>query len=140
MITEYENLTVTEAASKAGFNIFNKAIKEAKLDEFLESADFITIFAPDDEAFNKLEKFLLESLLKIENKEKLAEILKYHVVSSSMPAEAVESVDFIEMLNGKNAEIFKKNGSLMINDAEIKEPDIKIKNGVIHKINKVLMP
>lgn len=140
MITTYENLNILEAASQAGFDIFLKAAKEANLDGVLESADNITVFAPDDNAFNKLEKFLLESILKVENKEKLGEILKYHIISSTMTADAIESVDNIEMMNGKKTEIFKKNGTLMINDAEITEPDIKVKNGIIHKINKVLLP
>jgi len=140
MITTYENLNILEAANQANFSIFLKAAKKAKLDGMLESADNITVFIPDDNAFNKLEKIFLEGLLKIGKENQLANILKYHIVSSNMPADAVQSVDSIEMMNGQKADIFRKNGTLMINDAEITEPDIKVKNGVIHKINKVLLP
>lgn len=140
MVITYKNLNVLEALSQAGFNTLLKAVKYAKLDELLESAENITIFAPDNEAFNKLGPFILESLMKIGSEEELAEILKYHIISSTMPVDAVESVDSIKMMNGKKADIFKKNGILMVNDAEIIEPDIQVKNGVIHKINNVLLP
>ncbi len=140
MITTYENLNILQALPQAGLNILLKAVKEANLDSVIESADNITVFAPDDNAFNKLEGFISESLLKPENKEKLADILKYHLVSSAMPADAVESIDSIEMMNGKKADIFRQNCTLMINDARITGADIKVKNGIIHKINKVLLP
>ncbi len=140
MITAYENLNAMEAAEQTGLNIFVKMLKEADLYETLESANDITVFAPDDHAFNRLEKFLLDTILKVANREKLVDIFKYHIIPGIMTADAIESVDNIEMLNGQKVDIFKKDSVIMINDAEIIEADIKVKNGIIHKINRVLLP
>ncbi len=139
-IRTYENLNIAEAAKQAGFSILLEAIIKAGLAEALQSSENITVFAPDNDAFNELDKSLLENLLKPENKDKLVEILKYHVISGEMPSDAVVSLDEIEMMNGKTVEIFQRNGDVLINDARVIQPDIKTKNGIIHVIDKVLIP
>lgn len=136
----YEKIEVTGALKEMGFDTLLKALKAADLMDALESAENITIFAPNNEAFEKLEKSVLQDLLKEENREKLSDILKYHVISSEIPSDTVVSFDSIEMMNGHDAEILKRNGSVLINDAEIIETDIKAKNGMIHVIDRVLMP
>lgn len=140
VVRTYEDLSIAEAAQQAGFSVLIEAAKKADLYDTLENAQNITVFAPDDNAFNAIEKFILEGLLKLENKEKLAEILKFHIVSSEMPSEAVKAVDEIEMLSGHSSCIVQKNGDLYICDAKITQPDIRTKNGIIHAIDKVLMP
>lgn len=140
VVKTYENLSIVEAAKQAGFDMLIKAADKAGLLDTLETAEDITIFAPDDEAFNALEKTVLEGLLQLENKDKLANILKYHIISSKMPSETVVSMDEIEMMNGQKVEIFKRNGDVLINESKVIQPDIQTKNGIIHSIDKILMP
>ncbi len=139
-VKTYENFNIIEAAKQAGFGMLLKAAEKAGLLDYLETAEDITIFAPDDEAFNAIEKTVLEGLMMVQNQDKLADILKYHIISSKMPSEAVESLDDIEMMNGQKVEIFKRNGDLLVNEAKIIQPDIHTKNAIIHSIDKVLMP
>jgi len=139
-VKTYENVNIADAAKQAGFNMLLKAAEKAGLLDFLKTAEDITIFAPDDDAFNAIERTVLEGLMMVQNKDRLADILKYHVISSRMPSQAVESLDEIEMMNGQYVEIFKRNSDLLVNDARVIQPDIYTKNGVIHSIDKVLMP
>lgn len=79
-------------------------------------------------------------LLKPENKNKLVQILKYHVVSGSMKSQDVIKLDDIETVEGSKIEIMRRNDDVLINDAKVVMADIYTKNGVIHVIDKVLLP
>jgi len=140
MVKIYENLNIMEALLEAGLDELLMKMKDAGLLEMLESAENITIFAPTDEAFEEIREIFPKGFLNRADREKLANILKYHVISSVLPSEAVMSFDDIETMNGKKARIFTRDAATLINDAEIIETDIKTQNGIIHKINKVLIP
>ena len=140
VVKTYENFNIAEAAHQLGFKTLIDAAKKAGLYDLLVSGEDITVFAPDDDAFNLLQKGITASYIETHSGDKIAEILKYHIASSAMTSEYVESVDEIEMMNGQRAEIFKKDHTLLINDARIIQPDIKAKNGIIHSIDKVMMP
>ena len=92
-----------------------------------------------DEAFNKLPKGTLESLLKPENKKKLQDILTYHVVAAKVPSSKV-SAGKVAMVNKKHAKISIKNGKVMIDKANVVKTDIMASNGVIHVIDQVILP
>ena len=128
------------------------AVKAAGLVETLSGAGPFTVFAPTNEAFNRLPKGTVETLVKPENKATLTGILTYHVVAGRL-----SSKDLIKMVNdgGGKAElttvaggklwVMKKGGKLWIKDekggvAQITIKDVNQSNGVIHVINKVLMP
>ena len=128
------------------------AVKAAGLVATLQSAGPFTVFAPTNEAFDALPKGTVETLLKPENKAKLASILTYHVVAGKLSskdlmkmAEANMGKATLKTVEGENIFITMKGKSLMVTDenggmAMITIADVNQSNGVIHVINKVLLP
>ena len=139
-VETYRDLNIIEAAKQAGkFKTLIAAINASGLKDTLTSGTF-TVFAPTDEAFENLPAGTIETLLKPENKDKLVKILKYHVVSGSKKSKDVINVDNIETVEGSELNIMRRDDDVMINDAKVVTADIYTKNGVIHVIDKVLMP
>lgn len=133
--------TIVENAKEAGtFKTLVAAVTEADLAATLSGEGPFTVFAPTDEAFAALPKGTVESLLKPENKDKLVKILTYHVVSGNVKAKQVSSMSKAETVEGSDLKVEVKDGAVMINDAKVVKADIACKNGVIHAIDKVLMP
>lgn len=130
------------AVSDGRFNTLVAALKAADLVETLEGKGPFTVFAPTDEAFNKLPSGTVENLLKPENKDTLKDILLYHVASGNLSSKDVSKLDGKEIAleNGKTAKISLKDGEVFINDSKVIITDIKANNGVIHVIDTVLMP
>ena len=126
---------------KAGnFNTLVAAVQAGELVETLKSKGPFTVFAPTDEAFAKLDKDTLESLLKPENKDQLVAILTYHVVAGKVMSTDITGDMQPSTVNGSALNITLKNGKVMINDATVISADIDADNGVIHVIDKVLIP
>ena len=131
---------IVDVAGGAGsFKTLVAAVKAADLVGTLKGDGPFTVFAPTDEAFNKLPKGTLESLLKPENKKKLQDILTYHVVAAKVPSSKV-SAGKVAMVNKKHAKISIKNGKVMIEKANVVKTDIMASNGVIHVIDQVILP
>jgi uncharacterized surface protein with fasciclin (FAS1) repeats len=133
--------TIPEVAAKAGqFGTLLTAVKAAGLAETLSSKGPFTVFAPTDDAFKKLPKGTVEGLLKPENKKKLAAILTYHVVPAKILAGDIKKGStHVKTVNGKQVAV-KKNGGVSINGAKVITADVVADNGVIHVIDKVLLP
>ena len=131
---------VENAAADASFSTLVAAVKAAGLAETLSGPGPFTVFAPTNEAFAKLPPGTVESLLKPENKEKLAAILTYHVVPGTVKAKDVVSLKEAKTVNGKAATIAVKDGAVMIDGAKVVKTDIVSKNGVIHVIDAVILP
>ena len=117
-----------------------KAIKAAGLVDTLEGTGPFTVFAPTNEAFAKLPADKLADLMKPENKEKLAKILTYHVVSGNMDAKELMGKTELKSVEGGELHLKSEDGKLMVNDATVTKPDIKCSNGTIHWVDTVLMP
>ena len=133
--------TIVETAVAAdGFNTLVAAVKAAGLVETLSSKGPFTVFAPTDEAFAALPDGTLESLLKPENKGKLVAILKYHVVPGKVMAEKVVTLDEAKTAQGSAVDIEVKDGTVMVDKAKVIKTDIECSNGVIHVIDKVILP
>ena len=131
---------IVETAVAAKFNTLVAAVKAGGLVETLIGEGPFTVFAPTDEAFEKLPEGTLESLLKPENKDQLVAILKYHVVSGKVPAKTVVTLDSAETLGGK-VSIEVKDGTVMLNDkTKVVKTDVMTSNGIIHVIDSVLLP
>jgi transforming growth factor-beta-induced protein len=132
---------IVESASSAGkFNTLIAAAKAAGLVETLQGEGPFTVFAPTDEAFAKLPKGTLESLLKPENKGKLAAILKYHVVAGNVKlAKALDAGQGKTVL-GPSLGIKFSDGRVKIGTANLVTADITASNGTIHVIDSVLLP
>ena len=135
-----EEKTIVDVASGAGqFGTLVAAVKAAGLADTLSSKGPFTVFAPTDEAFSKLPPGTVEGLLKPENKEKLASILKYHVVSGRVMAADVKTSD-VKTVNGKDVAVKVDGGKVMVGKANVVKTDIPASNGVIHVIDSVLIP
>jgi len=126
---------VDTAVGAGSFNTLVAAVKAAGLVEALKGDGPFTVFAPTDEAFKNLPEGTVESLLKPENKDKLAAILKYHVVSGKVMAGDVLKAMEVSTLEGSKAKI-----GLTINGANVVKADIGCSNGVIHVIDAVILP
>lgn len=132
---------VDTAVSAGDFKTLVAAVKAAGLAEALKGEGPFTVFAPTDEAFAALPKGTVEDLLKPENRNKLTSILKYHVVSGRVYSdEALKAGHATTLQKGKIQIAAKKDGSAMVNDAKLVKTDIETTNGVIHVIDKVLIP
>lgn len=132
--------TVVEiAAGNDDFSTLVAAVKAAGLAETLSGDGPFTVFAPTNEAFAKLPEGTVETLLKPENKEKLAAVLTYHVVAAKVMAADVKA-GRVATVNGAEATITVKDGAVMIDGAKVVTTDIVGKNGVIHVIDTVIMP
>jgi uncharacterized surface protein with fasciclin (FAS1) repeats len=128
-------------AKKAGsFNTLLAAAEAAGLVDALKADGSLTVFAPTDEAFEELPKGTVESLLKPENKDKLVDILTYHVVSGKVPFKAAVCLDSATALNEKDITVSVRNGRLFINESCVIQNDIETSNGIIHVIDSVLLP
>jgi uncharacterized surface protein with fasciclin (FAS1) repeats len=130
------------AVAAGNFKTLYAATKAAGLVETLNSEEPFTVFAPTDEAFAKLPKGTVEGLLK--DVPKLTEILKYHVVNGAVTANEVAVHKNITTLQGQDLKVdaakWHLHNNVKINDANIIKADVKADNGVIHVIDKVLMP
>jgi transforming growth factor-beta-induced protein len=131
---------VDTAVSAGSFNTLVAAVKAAGLVETLKGPGPFTVFAPTDEAFAKLPKGTLDDLLKPENKEKLAGILTYHVVSGKVMAADVVKLKKAKTVQGSEVKITVKVGKVKVDKANVVKTDITTSNGVIHVIDAVMMP
>lgn len=130
---------VDTAVAADGFDTLVAAVKAAGLVETLKGDGPFTVFAPTDAAFAELPEETLESLLKPENKEKLASILTYHVVPGKVTSKDVKPMD-VATVNGAKATIEVDYGTVTIDEAKVVQTDIMTSNGVIHVIDAVIMP
>ena len=99
-----------------------------------------TVFAPTDDAFKSLPKGTVETLLKPENKQKLVNILKYHVVSGRVYANQAGEAGQATTLLGSAIETTVSADGLRINESLVVNGDLETANGVIHVIDSVLLP
>jgi len=136
---ESEKTIVEIAAGDENFSTLVAAVKAAGLAETLSGDGPFTVFAPTNEAFAKLPAGTVETLLKPENKEKLAAILTYHVVGAKVMAADVKEGK-VATVNGKKFTVAIKDGAVMVDGAKVVKTDIVGKNGVIHVIDSVILP
>ena len=130
---------VAVAASNNSFKILTAALKATGLDQKLASGGPYTIFAPRDEAFDALPEGVVEELLKPENRDTLIKILTYHVVQGEKSSSTLQS-GATETLEGASVQVNVSSSGVMVNDAKVLQPDIQASNGIIHVIDKVILP
>jgi uncharacterized surface protein with fasciclin (FAS1) repeats len=124
-------------ANKSGLSTLAFAVEAVGLNKTLNTGGPFTVFAPTNEAFAALPEGTLEALL--EDPETLTNILLYHVAAGELMAADVVGLTEIEMVNGDTVSV-SVNGGVMVNDATVIATDILGKNGVVHVIDKVLLP
>lgn len=131
---------IVAVATDAGFSTLTTAVSAADLVATLQSDGPFTVFAPTDEAFAKLDPATLASLLEPQNKEQLAAILTYHVVSGRFTAEDVTARSSFETVQGETISISLEDGQAKVNNATITTVDVPASNGIIHIIDTVILP
>ncbi|OUC09396.1 beta-Ig-H3/fasciclin [Litorilinea aerophila] len=133
---------IVDTAMAAGnFTTLAAALDAAGLVETLKGEGPFTVFAPTDEAFAALPEGTVESLL-ADPSGALTEVLLYHVVSGKVMASDVVGLDGqqVETVGGAPITVSVSDGTVMINDATVIAADVEASNGVIHVIDKVLLP
>jgi uncharacterized surface protein with fasciclin (FAS1) repeats len=129
---------ILETARNAGtFNTLVKAVEAAGLVDTLNSPGPYTVFAPVDEAFNRLPEGVLDQLL--QDVSKLKKIVAYHVVFGDVRAEDLLEIEEAETVEGSVLVVDTTKG-YKVNQAIVLQPDILTDNGVIHAIDSILMP
>ncbi len=131
---------VSTAVAAGSFNTLAAALKAGGLVDALKGEGPFTVFAPTDAAFEKLPPGTVEELLKPENKQKLVKILTYHVVPGKVLAADVVKLSKAKTLEGSEVRITVKDGKVKVDNANVVKTDIHASNGVIHVIDKVLLP
>jgi len=151
-LTAQDKSIVDIAKNSGNHTILVRAVVAADLAGTLESEGPFTVFAPTNAAFEKLPKGTLSSLLEKENKDKLASILTYHVVAGNIDAAAAvaavkkgEGKAELKTVQGEPLTVMLKGDKVVImdaagNKATVTAADLKGSNGVVHVIDKVLMP
>lgn len=146
------NSIAAKAMGNSDLSTLVSALQAADLAQTFKAEGAYTVFAPTNDAFSKVPKATMDNLMKPENKEQLQGLLKYHVISGKMNATDVlakikESNNKLEVatLNGEVLTLSEKGGKVMIKDAKgntatVTSADMDASNGVVHVVDKVLMP
>ncbi len=140
-----QSANIVETAQSAGsFETLLAAAKAAGLADALATGENLTVFAPTDEAFAALPAGTVETLLKPENKDQLVAVLSYHVLprklmSNQLPGRAIH-VKTIKAGGDRLLTVEKSNGGVTVDEANVISADIVTDNGVIHVIDKVMLP
>jgi uncharacterized surface protein with fasciclin (FAS1) repeats len=131
---------VETAVANGSFKTLVAAVTAAELVETLSGAGPFTVFAPVDDAFAALPAGTVESLILPENKAQLTGILTYHVVAGKVMSTDLSDGMEAATVNGGKITIHIHDGKVLVNDAEVVLADVETDNGVIHVINKVILP
>ena len=148
--TEMEEMPMNESSTQAGnivevasgndsFKTLVQAVQAAGLaDTLSDSSASYTVFAPTDEAFSQLPEGALDYLLQPENQEVLQRVLSYHVVPESLSSSEILGGEIVTLNGGLATQV--TDGRVIINNASVVTPDVEASNGVIHAVNRVLLP
>jgi uncharacterized surface protein with fasciclin (FAS1) repeats len=134
---------VDTMAATPDLSTLSAAIKAAGIGDTLKGKGPYTVFAPTDEAFKRLPANTMTNLMKPENKEQLVKLLTFHILAAKVTEKDMDGKMYkTKTLNGKEAEIDADDPGegIRINKAKITKADITADNGVIHLINRVLLP
>ncbi len=131
--------TITQiAAGNPNFSTLVSLLQETGLDEVLNGTTKYTVFAPTNKAFAKVPKATLDALAA--DPELLKRVLLYHVVKGEVTSDEVVALKSAKTVAGPKVKISVKKGKVFVNNAQVTTVDIDASNGVIHVINRVLIP
>jgi uncharacterized surface protein with fasciclin (FAS1) repeats len=134
-----QDADIVDTATAAGnFTTLTKLLKRAGLVSALRQSGPYTVFAPTDAAFAKVPKSKLNALLK--NRKRLRSVLLYHVVGEKLTAADIVKRTRAKTLNGKQVRFGVRDSNVYVNGARVTTADVGASNGVIHVINRVLLP
>ena len=130
---------IVETAVAAGnFTTLVSLVKQAGLAETLSANGRYTVFAPTDAAFKRVPKKTLQALG--EDKAMLKSVLLYHVAKGQLAAKRVAKRSSITTLNGERVRVRLRGGNVFVNSSKVVTADVGASNGIIHAVNRVLIP
>lgn len=130
--------TIAETADRTlELSTLTRLLKDAELIETLQGTGPFTVFAPSDAAFKAVPAATMEALAK--DKVRLKAVLSYHVVPGALAAADVKNGP-LKTVQGGNVSLYKSGSFLTVEEALVTGPDVRASNGVIHLIDKVLIP
>ncbi len=128
-------------ASDPRFSKLEAALKAADMTAVLETPGPFTVFAPTDAAFDDLKgKNGVENLAKVENKDRLLSILRYHIVPGRVSADQLQKTNMLKTVETQELSLRKANGRVSVNGANVTQPGLPATNGIIYVVDKVLLP
>lgn len=127
------------AIGTADLSTLVAALTAGELVEVFQAPGSYTVFAPTNEAFAAIQS-TVDVLLQAENKGKLQNVLKYHVVPGTFFAADLQDGQELTTLQGEKLKVTVKDGKVMVGDAEVVSADVEASNGVVHVVGKVLVP
>jgi uncharacterized surface protein with fasciclin (FAS1) repeats len=138
--TKQAQTIVDIATSDKNFSTLVRALQAGDLVETLKGKGPFTVFAPTNDAFERLPEGTLEDIMKPANKAKLQDILKHHVVQGRQMSKAVAKRSSISPMAGSSLNIQAKGDRVRIGEATIRQTDLEAGNGIVHVIDRVLLP
>lgn len=139
-VTMARQKNIIQIARDAGnFTQLIRALDQAGLRSTFEGEGPYTVFAPTDSAFAKVPSDRFDQLMKRSQKAQLQELLQYHVVPTELPSEEIDNHQ-IETLAGSMLQTKVSGNTVRFGDARVTKPDIQCSNGIIHAIDRVIMP
>lgn len=131
---------IRKVTSDADFSTLYSAIRQAGLEATLSNPGPFTVFAPTNKAFNDLPAGTLRNLMRGRSKETLSSILRFHVVPGRITMADLEDGQKLKTVNGEELSVTRLNGRVAVNGVELNQSDLEVANGVIHVLDKVLLP
>ena len=138
-VAQADATVVDVAVDSDSFQTLTAAIQAAGLEETLQGAGPFTVFAPTDEAFAALPEGAVEELLLPENRDRLVQILTYHVVPGAVASSDILPGE-VATVEGTSVNLIVQDGTVQVNEATVIQADVPASNGVIHVIDSVLIP
>jgi uncharacterized surface protein with fasciclin (FAS1) repeats len=129
---------VDTAVAAGSFKTLAKLLTDAELVDVMKAPGPYTVFAPTDEAFAKVPKDVLDGLAN--DKAKLQEVLKYHVLTSKWTTDDIKLVKQTGTVQGKPVTFGASGATMTVNGAKIVKPNVDCSNGMVHVIDTVLLP
>jgi uncharacterized surface protein with fasciclin (FAS1) repeats len=142
MVSQAHAADIVDTAKSAGsFNTLIAAVDAAGLVDTLKGDGPFTVFAPTDEAFAQLPEGTVANLLKPENRAQLEKILTYHVIPGKIMASDLQGKTLeVATVEGGELAINATGNGVRVNDATVTQADIATSNGIIHVVDKVILP
>jgi uncharacterized surface protein with fasciclin (FAS1) repeats len=128
-------------AANPSLSTLRNLLDETDLDEKLDDSDPYTLFAPSDQAFAALPELTRQRLLKPQNRQLLRQVLAYHVIPGNLTANQIQPGEVQTLGNNPvNVQVDQVNNQVRVNDARVIQADIQASNGVIHIVDRVILP
>jgi len=131
---------VENATINKHMTTFVSLVKNANMVDALNGTGPYTVFAPTEEAFEALPGGTLKDLMKTENRQRLQQLINNHLIAGKLTVADLQDGAMLKTAGGQHLKVSKQGNKVTLNGAEITEADILCKNGVLHAVNKVLMP